>query len=314
MKTWKIATATALAAALAGTVAMPAFADRGEGHGWRGEGGHHRGGMMRAAAMFMDKFDQDKDGKVTQTEIDAVVAERFTDADLNGDGTVTLDEFKIAFAEEFSERRVREFQRLDRDGDGKVTKAEFDRAGERMFSRLDRNDDDAIGSDDRKGRRGGEGRRAMRDGHHGFGHGMGGGAMMREFFDADTDADGTLTKEEFTAAKSDLFAKADKDGDGAVTLVEFQEIWLSLGDRRIVRAFQRLDTNGDLKITREEADKPLSAIVSRMDRNGDGALSIADRPKRGEGRHGDRDGRRWRGDGDGPGKSADREGDDESNE
>lgn len=285
MKPLKIATLSALAIALAGTVALPALADRGEGHGWRhgehGErhgsrgGGHHRG-MMRAAFFFMDTFDTDKDGKVTQAEIDAVVTERFAKADANGDGGVTLEEFKPVFADTFAERRVRAFQRLDRDGDGRVTEAEFARRGERQFSRLDRDDDGNIESDDRGGRRG-------------YGHG---GGMLLELFD--TDDDGDVSREEFASGRADLFAKADKDGDKVVTLAEFQEIWLAESNGRIVRAFQRFDRDGDLKVTRAEVDRVFASLVDRMDRNGDGALSIQDRPQRGEGMRGEgRRGPRW---------------------
>ncbi|MBA5779103.1 EF-hand domain-containing protein [Stappia sp. F7233] len=299
MKPLKVATLSALAIVLAGSVALPAFADRGEGrgegHGWRhgergehhgrwegrrGEGRHHGGGhhrgMMGGAIFFMDTFDTDKDGKVTQAEIDAVVTERFGKADTNGDGGVTLEEFKPAFADTFAERRVRSFQRLDRDGDGKVTEAEFARRGERQFARLDRDDDDSIESDDRGGRRG---------------YGRGGGMLLELF---DTDDDGDVSREEFTSGRAELFAKADKDGDNAVTLAEFQDIWLVESDGRIVRAFQRFDRDGDLKVTRAEVDRLFANLVKRMDRDGDGALSIQDGPRHGEGMRGEgRRGPRW---------------------
>src|SRR5690606_36324073 len=140
MKTLKIVALAAVTAGLLTAAAMPALADRGHG-GWGGAGWHHRMGPhkgMHGAVRFMEWFDTDRDGKVTQAEIDAVIAEQFTKADADGSGGVSLDEFKVAFAEIFSQDRVRAFQRLDRDGDGKVTEAEYNRPVERMITRMER--------------------------------------------------------------------------------------------------------------------------------------------------------------------------------
>ena len=41
----------------------------------------------------------------------------------------------------------------------------------------------------------------------------------------------------------------------------------------MVRAFQRFDVDGDASVTLDEYTKPLSKIVERRDRNGDGAIS-----------------------------------------
>lgn len=290
MTTFKKITLAALAAALVGTTAMPAFADRDGGmQGWGRDGGKpgwhqsHRGGKHgwhhgrrgNMARMFMERFDTDGDGKVTQAEIDAKVEATFASADANGDGKVTLDEFKVAYQTEFSERRVRAFQRLDRDGDGKISEDEYNRRMERMISRMEQRD----GDDDKKGRGGPRGH----------------GRMMERF---DADGDGNVTGDEIRAARAGAFASADTDGDKALTLEEFGTIWAERTDSRMVRAFQRLDRDGDLAITREEAARPFAGLVARMDRNGDGALSREDRPRGGMR---DRDGKRWHGEGRGDG-------------
>ena len=44
-----------------------------------------------------------------------------------------------------------------------------------------------------------------------------------------------------------------------------------------VRTFQMLDTDGDAVVTRAEYDRPLAGIVERLDRDGDGGLSMKDR-------------------------------------
>ncbi|NRG19463.1 EF-hand domain-containing protein [Rhizobiales bacterium] len=315
MKRFKTLSIALLTTAMVGAVALPAVADRGEGRGWRGDGHHgwhHRGegrggwhhggrhgarfGGMEHAMMFMERFDTNSDGKVTQEEIDAVVTERYAVADGNGDGGVDLDEFKAAYAGEFALRKVRAFQRLDRDGDGNVTEAEFNRSVERRFSRLDRNDDDVL---ERRRRHGADGERGERRGRRG-------GMHLGMFEELDTDGDGTISREEFTAETAERFSSADKDNNGSITLEEFETVWLDRADRRMVRAFQHFDRDGDLKISKEEAGRVFGSLVARMDRNGDGALSIADRPHGGGGGH-----HRWgRGQGYGHHWMMDRNGDD----
>ncbi|MCA1298422.1 EF-hand domain-containing protein [Stappia indica] len=267
----------AVAATLVGSLAVPALADRGgcrggEG-GWHhgmGKGmgsGHHGMGMGRGhqgmAQWFVVRFDTDKDGRVTQAEIDATLVDMFAKADADSSGGVSLEEFKKAYAAEFANRKVRSFQRHDVDGDGKLTKAEFDRRMNRMMDRMEK-----------------------RGGGKGAGRGPDGMGRMGQMQDFDADGDGNVTREEVEAARAKLFADADKDGDGALTLEEYEAVWVARSDRRMVRMFQRLDRDGNLSVTREEATEPMASIVKRMDRNGDDALSIEDRGRYGKGMRG----------------------------
>lgn len=273
----------ALSATLLGSFAAPAFADRdgkgrGEGREWhhgqmhhdgkrgkwgKGHHGHHGRQGPRMAMMFMETFDKDGDGKLTQAEIDERSNELFAAADTNGDGRVTLEEFKVAFVATAVTPKVRAFQKLDRDGDGKVTEAEYNARAERMMSRMDRRKDD---DDDRGPRRG------MRPGMEAF----------------DTDGDGNLSPDEIRAARAERFAKADSDGDKVLTLEEFTVLWAGRMEQPMVRMFQRLDRDGDLAITKDEATRPTRNLVSRMDRNGDGALSFEDHRGPGKGHDGKR--------------------------
>ncbi|SDT97857.1 EF-hand domain-containing protein [Stappia sp. ES.058] len=285
----KIAVA-ALAVTLTGAVALPAIADRG-GHGWgKGSGhkwgmsrGHHSGGHGRGmmAMRFMERFDTDADGKVTQTEIDATVAEMYGAADADSSGGVTLEEFKAAYARELSDRKVRAFQRLDTDGDGSVTKAEFESRGGGM-----------------RGRRGQGMRPGMMGQGQGMRQGMGQGRMGQGMDDDDRRGRGMRgdgkrgqnqagrearqeAREARQAARAALFSEADANSDNALSLDEFEAVWVERSDRRMVRMFQRLDRDGDLTVTRTEVEGPTSKIVSRMDRNGDGALSMEDHRRHG---------------------------------
>lgn len=317
-----------LAAALATSVAGIALADSFGPKGWGGmdrEGGRHGGRMI-------EMFDQNKDGAVTQDEVNAVVAERFAAADADKDGRVTLEEFKAYRLAEMQPMKVRAFQRLDRDGDGKVTRAEFDRISDRMFARLDRDGDGELkampvpprgpegrGTEARgPGGKGPEGKGPEGKGPEGrgpegkdregwkMGHGPKGphgrhGMMMMEMFERfDVNGDGTVTRAEFDEVRGQLFALADTGNAGSFDLQGFDALFASMAEPRLVRMFQRLDTDGDLAITAEENAARTSDLVARMDRNGDGVLTKADFRKGGkEGRkgpHGERHGDRQGGD------------------
>jgi hypothetical protein len=121
--------------------------------------------------------------------------------------------------------------------------------------------------------------------HHG-GHGM---RMMERF---DNDGDGKVTAEEMVAVRDKAMANYDANKDGNLSIDEFQGLWLEHMRPRMVRHFQRLDADGDAKLTQVEMKKIMQRIMSRMDRDNDGAISKDDR--RGRGRHHDDNHRRRR--------------------
>ena len=128
-----------------------------------------------------------------------------------------------------------------------------------------------------------------RDGGHGIGfldRGHLALSAMEVFAAADSDGDGKLTQAEIDKARNDLHAAHDADGDGNLSLEEFAGLWHETTRPLTVRTFQMLDTDGDAIVTRAEYDRSLAGIVERLDRNGDGGLSMKD------GRH-DHDGGRW---------------------
>ena len=131
-------------------------------------------------------------------------------------------------------------------------------------------------------------------GHRSGGHGMdflGGsplGLFAMEVFNAvDADGDGTLTQAEIDKVRNERHGAHDADGDDNLDLEEFAGLWHETTRPLTVRAFQMLDTDGDAVVTRAEYDRPLAGIVERLDRDGDGGLSMRDH------RHDDDDGRWW---------------------
>lgn len=127
---------------------------------------------------------------------------------------------------------------------------------------------------------GGEGMRK-----HGMRHGgHGGRMMMRLLRQADVNKDGALTQEELDTYRAQQVTDADANGDGTISVEEFQTIWLAQTKQRMVRAFQRLDSDASGSITKEEQDAPFANLIERLDRNDDGKLDREDRKHHREGR------------------------------
>jgi Ca2+-binding EF-hand superfamily protein len=101
----------------------------------------------------MRVFDLDKDGAVTQAEVDRYRQEQIVKFDANKDGTLSLDEYQALWLDRMRERMVRGFQEHDRDGNGQVTTEEFNRRFNGLVERFDRNDDGRLSPDDRRNRR-----------------------------------------------------------------------------------------------------------------------------------------------------------------
>jgi len=111
------------------TVAAPALAD-----------GRH----MDRMRGHWQKFDSNEDGRIEKSELDARLAARFKEADLNGDGKISFEESEAAREKRRVERRKERFDRMDRDGDGVLSEVEVNRLAERMWIRADLDDDDVV--------------------------------------------------------------------------------------------------------------------------------------------------------------------------
>ncbi|WP_299788505.1 EF-hand domain-containing protein [uncultured Marivita sp.] len=118
--------------------------------------------------------------------------------------------------------------------------------------------------------------RGGRDGHRGGHRGGGfGGEMFRTVFDAaDADGDGSVTQAEIDAYRAAQIGAVDASGDGALSIEEFDELYRSFTRSRMVDAFQSLDSDGDGQIAPEELDTRIARMVERLDRDGDGALTL----------------------------------------
>jgi len=147
--------------------------------------------------MMMERYDANKDGKITQDEIDTNRAEWLKEFDADKNGPLSLDEFQNLWLKARHEQMVREFQMFDRDGNGQVTLDEYQGPMAHIVEGMDRNGDGALSRDDRPQR--GEGHGKWRHGkkRHGYGMGEGMGQGMGQgmgdgpgMMDNDDDADG----------------------------------------------------------------------------------------------------------------------------
>ncbi|MGD9866641.1 MAG: EF-hand domain-containing protein [Hyphomicrobiales bacterium] len=154
-KVTKVAIAAG-AVVLAGAAGFATFAAADYGHrgGWH-KGGHHGHqmggyGKGRHMAMLLERFDADKDGKLTQDELNQSRQDLLAKHDADKDGKLSLKEFETLWMEVMHRRMVRGFQRIDVDGDAAITTEEFLKPYSELVSRMDRNDDGVLDVNDRK--------------------------------------------------------------------------------------------------------------------------------------------------------------------
>ena len=119
----------------------------GRSNGWQEHGEMGRGGMAGGLAM-MEQFDLNKDGNLTQAEIDQARNDKFAKFDTNKDGKLSLKEFEALWLETTRLQMVRSFQRLDTGGDAVVTLDEYTKPYQRMVQSHDRNKDGQLNQDD----------------------------------------------------------------------------------------------------------------------------------------------------------------------
>lgn len=121
-------------------------------------------------------------------------------------------------------------------------------------------------------------------------HGMMGGKhMMHQMMD--TNADGSVSNEEFKAFRAKNFADADANGDGSLNGQEFEALGKIMKEKhkaakkmakqkKAQKHFNKLDADGDGNISRAEFDAKGERSFIRMDNNEDGVLNKEDRPKK----------------------------------
>ena len=177
----------------------------GGGHGMGGGYGmrHGMGGPGRMAMQMMERYDANKDGKLSQDEIDTNRAQWLAEFDADKNGSLSLEEFQNLWLKARHQQMVREFQMFDRDGNAQVTLDEYKQPLANMVANHDRNGDGFLSRDDHPrgehmGKRGhgkwrdgkgdgrGRGQGMMGQGQGNMGDGPGPGMMMDDDQDSDS--------------------------------------------------------------------------------------------------------------------------------
>ncbi|WP_341366899.1 hypothetical protein [Yoonia sp. BS5-3] len=150
------AIAGAIATVLALSVALPVMAQSADDQGARedrrgqSEQGHGQRRDRQRLAEFLELYDTNADGDITQEEVDAVRAARLAEFDADQDGQLSLSEYEALWLNAMRERMVDRFQSHDDDGDGLVTVDEFGENFANLVERADRNDDGVLNADDQR--------------------------------------------------------------------------------------------------------------------------------------------------------------------
>jgi Ca2+-binding EF-hand superfamily protein len=134
--------------ALAGLVVIggAAFAQKGWKHGFRGHG-------PMGFEQMSERYDTNKDGKISQEEIDANRTSWLTEFDGDKTGALALGEFQNLWLKARNQQMVREFQQFDRDGNGQVTLDEYKLPLSKIVAELDRDKDNALSDEELSPRR-----------------------------------------------------------------------------------------------------------------------------------------------------------------
>jgi len=105
----------------------------------------------------------------------------------------------------------------------------------------------------------------------------------------DANQDGKITKEEITAARKASLTKYDANKDGQLSLEEFQGMFNEIMRHRMVRMFQKLDRDGDAKVSEAEIARRVDRMMAHLDRDDNGEIERGELKRKHKGHDRDRD-------------------------
>ncbi len=207
----------------------------------------------RGADRLRREFDVNKDGRVTHDEMNRAIGARFAAATHRAP-TMTMEQFMAVRANAFRQYNEALFRRLDWNGDGKLTLAEYGAPQRTRFVAMDR---DGVGFVSCIG---------------GDAESSGRAGLSRFCADNDTNMDGRVTRAELDMATTKRFA-AITGGGQAMTSVQFGASEQQRFAPANVRAFRRLDEDGDGLLRVQEFGGAELKLFERLDTNKDGVLA-----------------------------------------
>ncbi|GEM_PF-6189509 len=238
------------------------------------------GGVSTSAVLAQDSLgqnllqgfqaaDQNKDGRVTQKEMQDHRKARFQELDATADGGVTQVEFAAKppsrlsadALEQWRASRAYQFNSLDQNRDGRLTLAEFSSSSDKAFAMADTNRDGALT------------RQEINRFLNKFSQEVRKASMHRRMMVIDKSGDQKINLIEFAASRRGGFAEADKNADGSLSLREFNPN-ASLNPEKAQKEFAAIDRNGDGEITMDEFNIAGEGLFRKIDRNKDGLIDL----------------------------------------
>ncbi|SMX33136.1 EF-hand domain-containing protein [Actibacterium lipolyticum] len=153
--------------------------------------GKHGGDQGRRGQMMFDQLDANSDGVLTADEFEARMKERFATLDADGNGEISAEELATGQPKrQMADGHKRGFGKGKGFGDRAAPTAEQRQAfAERMIEQKDQNDDGLLSVEELAAAPNGD-------------------AMFKGM---DTDGDGSISREEFDAARQDRAARMPKN-------------------------------------------------------------------------------------------------------
>jgi len=225
---------------------------------------------------MLQKMDTNGDGRISEQEFLAASAARFKTIDSANSGRVDAQQMlnSPAAVERVQKRAQSMVRRLDKAGNGYITQDEVIAAAQKHFARMDKNADGKLTPDEFTPRHGG---RVSADAARNERRAA---SIQKHFAHLDANHDGAVTRDEFVAAATARFQQIDVQGTGKVTAAQIagspkaQE----RAARVVAHIVQRLDTNGDGAVSRDEYLAAAKKRFSRLDKNGDGFIDADELP------------------------------------
>ena len=132
--------------ALAGLVALGGAAVAHKA--WRHRGPHGPMGFEQ----LVERYDTNKDGKISQEEIDTNRGNMLAEFDADKSNSLALAEFQNLWLKTHNQQMIRDFQRLDSDANGQITLDEYKAPLDKLVAELDSNKDGVISGDEMRPR------------------------------------------------------------------------------------------------------------------------------------------------------------------